>query len=1077
VRLRPILLMAGLAIAVAVPVEAQQTGSLVVNVTDRMTGSPMDGAQVTITGGERPVGGLTNPQGRVLFPALRVGTYTLTVTFLGYSEVRERDVTIRAGEATALSLVMETAVLSLEEIVVSASVDPTSGIKLPYTVSKVTEQQLQVPTVNSALAAIQGKVAGVNIQRASGQPGAGVNILLRSPTSFEGGNSPLIVVDGVIIARDLDRTTADIEALDIVDVEVIKGAAAASLYGSRASAGVISITTARGRSADMGQTRVTSRTEFGQDYMAGRLPITHAHHYIMNEAGTSLINAEGRDTTWAGRTARVVADHGGNARMMDQLYPGRIYDNLKAVYQPDQYLNQNVSVAQNTENTQFLLGLTRLDQRGALANNEGFWRNTGRVSVDHRMGQLSLSFSGSHTRQWRDNVSGNPYTDVLTYPAYVDLKRKGSDGQYLQQPDSAVEIENPIWRQATRDNYTARVRTMGSLNARWAATRWLTFSAQLSYDRADGKEQVYVPKGVPLDLTGENPATGRLYLDHQENDATNGALGATLMHMFGELSTRLTVRGSFERETSEWFYSDGRDFMVTEVRDLSSSMNLFDMASGTTDSRANGILADLALDYKDRYIGSFLVRRDGSSLFGPLERWQTYRRASVAYVISREDWFRVPYINDLKIRYAMGEAGGRPGFAWQYETWNMSRATGLSKNTAGNPSLKPEFTREHDVGIDIIAFNNRLQLELVYAKQFTQDNIILLPATVISGYNSFRANAAKMEGRTYEMTLTAFPVRTRDVTWSVGLVADNSVNRLTEWNRACFFGSNAGRTHEFTCAGERAGDFWVQRTVRRPDELPSWLQPRADEFVVNDHGFLVWVGKRADGTPNSWRDGIAIANQAEFCDGSRQLGAVSGGCGWGSFFSAGGFTYRWGEPFRAWDEEKNQVFRFRAGNSLPDVGFGFNSNIRYKGFNLYALFRGQIGGKVYNDARQWLYNQLRHGDMDQSKKPDELKKTLDYYQRGMSQSNSGWVDLFLEDGTHLKLGELRVSYRMQRDQLQRLLGGIAPYQLTVGANGRNLFTLTNYSGLDPERGTPLSRVEGVGYPHLRNLTLTLEIVY
>jgi len=1077
VRLRPILLMAVLAIAVAVPVEAQQTGSLVVNVTNRMTGSPVDGAQVTITGGERPVGGLTNPQGRVLFPALGVGTYTVSVTFLGYSEVRQRDVVIRSGEATALNLAMETAVLSLEGIVVSATVDPTSGIKLPFTVSTVREEQLQVPTVNSALASIQGKVAGVNIQRASGQPGAGVNILLRSPTSFEGGNSPLIVVDGVVIARELGRTTADIEALDIVDIEVIKGAAAASLYGSRAAAGVISFTTARGRSAQLGQTRVSSRTELGKDFMAGTLPITHSHHYLMNEAGTGLINAEGRDTTWAGRTARTVGEHGGNARIMDQAYPGRIYDNLKAVYQPDQYLNQNISVAQNMENTQFLVGLTRLDQRGALANNKGFWRNTGRVSVDHRIGQLSFSFSGSHTRQWRDDISGNPYTSVLTYPAYVDLKLRGPDGQYLQQPDSTVEVENPIWRQASRDNWTSRVRSMASMNARWAAARWLTFDAQLSYDRADGKVQVYVPKGVPLDLLGEQPALGQLYLEHQENDAANGSLGATFMQVFGELNTRLTVRGTFEKEYMEWFSSDGREFMVTEIRDLSAATNLFGMGSGTTDIRSNGVLADLALDYKDRYIGSFLIRRDGSSLFGSLERWHTYRRASVAYVISREDWFRVPYINDLKIRYAMGEAGGRPGFAWQYETWLMSRETGLSKSTAGNPSLKPEFTREHDVGIDIIAFNNRMQLELVYAKQFTQDNIIILPATVISGYNSFRANAAKMEGRTYEMSLTAFPVRTRDVTWSVGLVADNSESRLTEWGRACFFGSNAGRTHEFTCAGERAGDFWVQRTVRRPDELPSWISHRADEFVVNDQGFLVWVGKRADGTPNSWRDGISIANQSEFCDGSRQLGAVSGGCGFGSFFSAGGFTYRWGEPFRAWDEEADQVLRVLAGNSLPDVGFGFNTSFRYKGLSTYALFRGQIGGKVYNSARQWAYNQLRHGDLDMTDKPDELKKTLDYYQRGLANGNSGWIDSFLEDGTHLKLGELRVSYRMQQEQLRRVFGALAPSQLTLGANGRNLFTLTNYSGLDPERGSPLSRVEGIGYPHLRTMTLTLEVVY
>src|SRR5690606_15483221 len=135
-----------------------------------------------------------------------------------------------------------------------------------------------------------------------------------------------------------------------------------------------------------------------------------------------------------------------------------------------------------------------------------------------------------------------------------------------------------------------------------------------------------------------------------------------------------------------------------------------------------------------------------------------------------------------------------------------------------------------------------------------------------------------------------------------------------EWNRSCFWGSNAGRTHERTCAGERAGDFWMQKTVRSTDELPSWLQGRENEFQVNDEGYLVWVGVDSLGQPNSWRDGI-----------SKNL--------WGTSFSENGFTYRWGEPFRAWDEVNNEVKRENMGSSLPDLQFGFGSNFRYKGLS------------------------------------------------------------------------------------------------------------------------------------------------
>ncbi|HUF51839.1 MAG TPA: SusC/RagA family TonB-linked outer membrane protein [Longimicrobiales bacterium] len=1080
---RAILLAAALAVAAAPPAQAQQTqtGALRVSVKNKLSGEPMPGAQVTISGA-RTMGGQTNDQGLFLQPAMPVGSYTVVVTFLGYSDVRTQDVTIRVGATTPMEIVLEEAVLTLQELVVTGVTDPTAGIKVPFTVSRVTTEQLQVPATNSALASIQGKVAGANIVRSSGKPGAGVNILLRSPTSFEESNSPLFVVDGVVIARDLNATTADIEALDIVDIEIIKGAAAASLYGSRAAAGVVSITTNRGLNQPRGATRISMRTEFGKEFLAASAPVTHAHHYRMNADGTALADADGNPVLWGDRTVRTVAEVGGGARMMDQQFPGQIYDNMKALYRPDQFLTNSVTVSQNMENTTFLVGITRFDQRGAMANNDGFWRNTGRFTLDHRVGtNLSFSFTGNHSRTWEDDISSGgttstqPYYAAIYYPPFVDLAKKDENGNYMQAPDPSVDLENPLWRQATRDNYTSRVRTWGNASARYSPLTWLTFNGQLSYDRADTKEQVYVPKGVPLDIEGFNPSNGQLTLVTRANNAYNGAFGLTFARQFGDLNARLATRGTFEQEDREQVEAEGRDFIVEGVRDLSAAATLYDMHSSTTDIRANGVLADLALDFRDRYIASFLIRHDGSSLFGPLERWHTYRRASAAYIISREEWFNLPFINELKLRYAMGEAGGRPSFSSQYETWSVSRTQGLSKNTAGNPSLKPQFTREHDVGIDMIGFNNRFQLELVYATQTSTDQIILVPASVISGYTNLYANAALVKGRTYEATMTAYPIRTQNFTWSINAVADNSETKLVEWERSCFWGSNVGRGHERTCAGERAGDFWMRKTVRDPSDLPSWLQGARDEFVVNDEGYLVWVGKRADGTPNSWRDGIATASQAEFCAGSSFN--VNNGCGWGSFFSTGGQTYRWGEPFRAWDEENDEVRRVNMGSSLPDLGFGFGSNMRYKGFSTYLGFRGQIGGKVYNNAKQYLYDGFKHRDLDQTGRPDELKKTVDYYERGIANGNSGYIDSFLEDGTYLKLGEARVSYRLAANQTRRVLGSLAPSELTFGLNARNLFTLTNYSGFDPEAGSPLSRVDNIRYPYLRSLTATVDITF
>src|SRR5262245_4643607 len=155
----------------------------------------------------------------------------------------------------------------------------------------------------------------------------------------------------------------------------------------------------------------------------------------MNAAGTALVNSSGRDTLWSGRTARPCSgrnDLTPCGRFADQPYPGPTYDNLHALYNPGQFISNSVSVAQNTDATTFRLGMTRLDQAGALANNDGFQRTTARLNLDHRLGdRFSIAFTGDHSRSYDDEISGNPYTSILTYPVFVNLAAKGPDGNYL----------------------------------------------------------------------------------------------------------------------------------------------------------------------------------------------------------------------------------------------------------------------------------------------------------------------------------------------------------------------------------------------------------------------------------------------------------------------------------------------------------------------------------------------------------------------------------------------------------------------------------------------------------------------
>ena len=1029
-----------------------QAGAVAGTVTNRQTGQPLASVQVYLQNTSH--GTITDTNGRFLLADVRPGTYTAVAQLIGFSQLVQHNVVVSGGGTATLALQLAESVLPLQELVVSGVSDPTAGVKLPFTVARVGSEQLQVPNTGSALGALAGKVAGASVIRASGKPGEGFTILLRTATAAEGvvQNDPLLVVDGVILSREFGNTTADIDPADIESIEVIKGAAAASIYGSRAAAGVVSITTRRGRDTPLGATRINYRMEIGKDFIGREMPLSTHHRYRLSPDGTRFVDEDGLPVTWSNRTSDP------NRRIMDGEYPGPTYDNIRALFRPDQLVQQNVTLSQNSQSTTLLIALNRLDQRGALANNEGYWRNQGRITVDHRVGdRFSVAFTGLHSRSWSDGTTGDPYEDGLTYPPFVDLARKDANGQYIQLPDSSVLEENPLWRQATRDNFDVRARTQASANIRYSPMTWMTLDAQLSYDRADNNTQDYTPKGVPTSVTQDVPSDGILALSDQRADAYNGSIGATVLRQFGSLNTRTTLRASMERDKSEEFNAEGRDFVVQGVRSLDAAADLRDIESSSSDIRSNGYMVNVGLDYKDRYVADGLFRRDGSSVFGPLQRWHNYYRAAFSYRISQEPWFGIDAFDELVLRYSIGTAGTRPRLTQQYELWNVNRTSGLSRNSAGNATLRPQFTREQEFGINSILFGNRLSVELVYARQTSKDQIIGVPLPTLTGFNTVAANAGIVSGHTYELTINAPRlIQTRDLTVSVAAVLDRSRNKIDHWGRACFYGHTIASelsNHEYSCTGESRGDFWGQRHVRSTEELPSWARDRASEFQVNDEGYLVWVG-----SGNSYTEGL-----------SKGL--------WGSFEQIGPVTYRWGEPFMLVDDKNVPVFE-KLGTSLADLNFGLTPNIRWKGLSVYAELRGQIGGNVYNRAKQELYGAERHADLDQAGKPDELKKTTDYYTRGLrTGSNNRFVQPFIEDGDFLKVGALSARYRFNRAQLQSVLGSLAPQDFAIGITGRNLFNFTGYSGYDPDTGRALSRVETLGYPQLRTLTATFDITF
>jgi TonB-linked SusC/RagA family outer membrane protein len=1036
------MLMFGLLLSSVAATVAQGTSGRIVGVvTDEDTGRPLPGVQIYLDG--TTIGTLTGNDGRYVLAAVRPGTYTVIAQIIGHAQGRQAGVVVATAQSATVDFKLKTAVLSLQEVVVTGLTDPTAGVKNPMSIPRVSKNQIAtVPTTASAAASIQGKVAGASIIRGSGLPGSGVNVLLRSPTSIQQSNSPLYVVDGVILASSIDATTVDLESLDIESIEVVKGAAAASLYGSKAAAGVIAITTSRGKNLALDETRIQVRNEFGASMAPDPIPLSGTHNFRQNDAGQWL-DTNGNVVPRSQRA--VSADN-----FMDKPFNLGTYDNIDRYFRPAQFMLTQVNMSHNSRSTSFLTSFNQYNDRGALATNDGFTRRDFRVNLDHRLLEsFSLSLSGYHSRTAQDLLianegEGGVFWDLLLIEPDLDVGKRGPDGQYLQVPDSTIPIENPLWVELVDDEDRWRTRTLGSLDLRFSPFTWLNFTSNFSYDRSDTKYKFYRPKGRPTSVTQDIPAEGRLDQNDDYADALNASFAATVLRNIGKLTTRSTLRGLVEREQRQVVNARGDNFWVEGVPSLEVAATR-DITSSYTDIRSNAVSLNVGADYDGKYILDALVRHDGSSLFGPNERWHTYYRAAGAWRLSSEAfWPWRDKINEFKLRAALGTAGNRPSnFARQYETWSVNEDGTVAKATLGNADLKPEYRREIELGADMI-FGGRYSLELTYADQKTRDLLIEKVLPSVSGYTGQWINTGVQSGRSYEATFQAQIINRPGFSWNMSLVADRMRSRIDEWNQACEFDG----LQNF-CTGASLSEMWGERHLRSVDEIARKHPTRSTEFRVNDDGYLVWVGQNT-----SWRDGVA-----------RNL--------WGTSTIIDGISYNWGIPIVQSDSLGFPVIS-KIGESAPDFTVGWNNTLNWRGFAFYTQLHAQVGGNTYNATKQRLYQHQRSGDLDQTGKETENKKTMTYYQAIYNAMNN--TEHFVEPGSYLKLREMAVSYRFNRNLLQKMkLPGAQA--MSLGLVGRNLFTFTGYSGFDPEVGNPLERRDYFVYPNTRQLTFNVEITF
>ena len=1018
-----------LLLACAAAAHAQTAARITGVVTDSGAGTPLPGVTVTITGTN--LGAQTADNGRYTLAAVPAGTYTVEARRLGYAATRRTGVVVAAGQSVTVDLRLPATALHLQETVVTGVVDPTAGTKVPFTVGRVTAEDAPVPPLNS-ISAVQGKISGVTVMP-PGQPGDGVSIQIRSPSSINKSNAPLIVVDGVILA-DISNGSADLNSLDIESIEVVKGAAGASLYGSRAASGVIQIRTARGNGLGLGTTRFTARSEFGTSELAKEVQWAQYHYYQTNSSG-QYVNAAGAVVQRSQRVQRPAA-----TRFQDVTYIDPVYDPVKLFFQPGDIKTNSFTIAQNNEKTNFLTTLARTEQDGVILDHGGYTRTDVRINLDHRpRDDVQFSLSGYHSRADREELTGNTFFDLINQAPDMNLLAPDPDGtRFIFQPDPQGIRANPLYLLETEKNTTQKLRTLGAMDLRYTPQYWLTADANVSYDRSDNNGFDFIDRGIKTESAPAG-STGSLSLTNAYTTALNASSSLSLLKQYRALTARSTVRLLVEQQRAQNQTASGVNLAVGGVPRLDAAL-VRNSASSSSDIRAQAYFLTGGLDYDSRFIVDALVRRDGSSLFGPGEKWHTYSRESAAYRMAEESWWRWHRINEFKLRFSQGTAGTRPSFADQYETYTINASGALSKSTLGNRFLRPETAKETEYGLDVI-MDNRYSLQLSRVTTRTTDELVQIPLPGAIGFTTQWQNAGTVEGSTVEGTLEAQLLRHGTTSWKLGVTASRSRNHISEFNRSCV----RTATISYRCVGEDLQTMWGNAFVRSFGQLPAAQANAQGVFEVNDDGLLVAVGQGS-----------------HYTDGK-----------WGTTVVSNGVTYQWGMPILVQDSTgQNAVVHIGTGN--PRFHYGVSNNVQWKGIQFYGLLDTQVGGNAYNQNNQRMYQFQRSGDVDQAGKPAELKKTVDYYTLVYNGNNI--TDWFVESGAYVKIRELSARYNLPDRWLARLPGnrGVGA---SVSVIGRNLHTWTKYKGYDPEVGTANNRLnsDSGDYPLYRTISTVLQL--
>lgn len=989
---------------------AQQQAKTVTGTVTDVSGEPIIGANIRIKG--TTTGTITDIDGNFSIEAEPQSV--IEVSYIGYLT---QETVINNQKSIRFLLKEDTKTLD-EVVVIGYGVQKKAD--LTGSVANINTEKLNTQSNANIGQALQGKIAGVDIVSQGGAPGSGTRIMVRGIGTLNNA-SPLYIVDGMYM-NSIDHINPN----DIASIDVLKDASSAAIYGSRAANGVIIVTTKEGSNTE-GKTIIDLSVNLG---------ISTASKFL------DMLDAKG----WAEVTTIARQAIGKPALdMATDLANKPDNDWQDIMFRPALMQNYNLAVKGGGKYSTYYTGLGYFNQDG-IVKGTNYQRYNIQSKNDYKRGIFSagtnLIISFSHDKplhqELRGGMIGTILQSVPTLEKYDDTREGGYGGTY----GDVVNIPHPlaIIDDNIMDRYNENVKIFANLYAQIELFKGLKYKLNLTPDFSFERYKNYLNKyDFGLATNSITQLTERQR--RRRNILVENLL--TFDRTFGE--HKISALAGYTYQDSRFrhiqAYGEGLPQGLEEIDAATTNRS---NEGNSWRSVLTSILGRVFYSYQNKYLFTATIRRDGSSKFGKNNRYGYFPSFSLGWNVAEEKFMEnVHWLDQLKLRGGYGVLGNQEIDNYQYSSTittginypdgNGGLLQGAFPKNFANPDIKWEETAMTNVGIDFMAFNNRLSLTADYYVKNTKDILLTVPIPISSGgANDPIRNAGKIRNNGFEFNLGWMDQPNPDISYGINLIGSFNKNKViamgSESGSIKGGSTNQNITTSETKAGYPIGGYWLISTAgyfNSQEEVDAYAKDGKKIQPAAEPGDIKFVDANNDGVIN----------------------------------------------------DDDRVFQ---GSPFPDFTFALNGNMRYKNFDLSIGLQGVLGNKIYNATRQTLE--------DVTKGSNFLASCLDYWtpeNKNASHPRLTWddpnrntraeSDRYLENGSYLRLRSVQLGYTFPQTWFK---GAIQHARVYI--NAENLFTITSYSRYSPDVNADNANYRGFDnfiYPTNRTFMLGLNVTF